>query len=61
MKTYVDIVINLILTINYRKIMRGRADKTSATNNQNGKCDSSSTAGRAKPKTIKIGIHSFLL
>ena len=38
-----------------RKIYSGRVDRASATE----AVDTGSIPGRVKPKTIKIGIHSF--
>ena len=43
------------LTLIYSDTISGRVDRASATE----AVDSGSIPGRVKPKTIKIGIHSF--
>ena len=48
--------INKVINVCYlNQLISGRVDKASATET----VDSGSIPGRVKPKTIKIGIHSF--
>ena len=46
---------NFKLYIDHYKLISGRVDRASATE----AVDSGSIPGLVKPKTIKIGIHSF--
>ena len=43
------------LLLSFKEPISGRVDRASATE----AVDSGSIPGRVKPKTIKIGIHSF--
>ena len=47
--------INSIFAVYIKELIRGRVDRASATD----VVDTGSIPGRVKPKTIKIGIHSF--